>query len=102
MFLKASQTLETSTNFLLGSSRRSSFLDISGSSDELYSEQEMDNYLEYVMSFYKLMKIEQNLMKDIVPNTHQHRVFEIIIRDTMDTIVQDGKVFINGFGSQLF
>jgi hypothetical protein len=31
-------------------------------------------------------------MVGIVPLQHQHQVFEIIIRDAMDLVVQDGEV----------
>lgn len=56
------------------------------------SEQEMENYLVCVVAVHKLMQIEQSLMKDIIASTHQPRVFELIVREAMDTIVQDGEV----------
>lgn len=37
------------------------------------------------------MQIEQILMKDIIIPAHQPRVFELIVREAMDTIVQDGE-----------
>lgn len=52
----------------------------------------MENYLVCVVALHKLMQIEQSLMKGIIAPTHQPRVFELIVRDAMDTIVQDGEV----------
>jgi len=55
-------------------------------------EQEMENYLVCVMALQRLMQSERSLMVGIVPLQHQHQVFEIIIRDAMDMVVQDGEV----------
>lgn len=52
----------------------------------------MDNYLDCVLALHKLMQIEQSLMKGIITPAHQPRVFELIVRDAMDTVVQDGEV----------
>lgn len=38
------------------------------------------------------MQIEQHFMKEIITLTHRPRVFELIVREAMDTIVQDGEV----------
>ncbi|KAK5640808.1 hypothetical protein RI129_009355 [Pyrocoelia pectoralis] len=80
MLLRASQTIEQSTGLALGTRRASTHLD-----------QEMENYLVCVVALHKLMQVEQSLMKGIITPTHQPRVFELIIRDAMDTIVQDGE-----------
>ncbi|CAH0564541.1 unnamed protein product [Brassicogethes aeneus] len=90
MFLKASQTLEHSTGLSLGA-RRASHLDTSGNGEDYDNEQEMENYLVCVIALHKLMQIEQALMKDIITPAHQPRVFELIVREAMDTIVQDGE-----------
>lgn len=52
----------------------------------------MENYLVCVLALHKLMQIEQSLMREIIASAHQPRVFELIVRDAMDTIVQDGEV----------
>lgn len=91
MLLKASQTLEYSTGLTLGG-RRASHLDISYNGEEFDNEQEMENYLICVIALHKLMQIEQQLMKDLIKLTHQPRVFELIVKEAMDTIVQDGEV----------
>lgn len=67
-------------------------LDASYNGEELDSEQEMENYLVCVVALHKLMQLEQSLMKGIITVTHQPRVFEIIVREAMDSIVQDGEV----------
>ncbi|XP_030762961.1 exocyst complex component 7 isoform X2 [Sitophilus oryzae] len=90
MLLKASQTLEHSTGLNLGA-RRASHLDTSYSGEEMDNEQEMENYLICVIALHKLMQIEQYLMKDIITVTHRPRVFELIVREAMDTLVQDGE-----------
>lgn len=54
----------------------------------------MENYLVCVVALHKLMQVEQSLMKGIIAPTHQPRVFELIVRDAMDTVVQDGEVAI--------
>ncbi|CAG9858156.1 unnamed protein product [Phyllotreta striolata] len=66
--------------------------DMSYTGEELDNEQEMDNYLISVMALYRLMQFEQLLMKDIITSAHQPRVFELIVREAMDIIVQDGEV----------
>lgn len=45
-----------------------------------------------VLALHKLMQIEQTLMKGIIAAAHQPRVFELIVREAMDVIVQDGEV----------
>jgi len=54
----------------------------------------MENYLVCVMTLQRLMQSERSLMVGIVPLQHQHQVFEIIIRDAMDVVVQDGEVLL--------
>ncbi|KAG5865613.1 hypothetical protein JTB14_003876 [Gonioctena quinquepunctata] len=90
MFLRASQTLENSTGLSLGT-RRASHLDTSYIGEEVDNEQEMENYLITVIALHRLMQFEQILMKDIITPAHQPRVFELIVREAMDTIVQDGE-----------
>lgn len=93
MLLKASQTLEHSTGLTLGTRRASSHhLDPSYNGEEFDNEQEMENYLVCVIALHKLMQIEQVLIKGIIAPRHQPRVFELIVREAMDTIVQDGEV----------
>ncbi|XP_017778193.1 PREDICTED: exocyst complex component 7 isoform X2 [Nicrophorus vespilloides] len=91
MLLKASQTLEHSTGLTLGGRRSSTHLDPSNATEELDSEQEMDNYLVCVLALHKLMQNEQNLMKGVISINHQAKVFELIVREAMDNIVQDGE-----------
>lgn len=67
-------------------------LDPSYNGEEYDNEQEMENYLICVVALHKLMQIEQSLIKGIIAPTHQPRVFELIVREAMDTIVQDGEV----------
>lgn len=55
------------------------------------NEQEMENYLICVIALHKLMQVEQHLMKDIITATHRPRVFELIVREAMDTLVQEGE-----------
>lgn len=52
----------------------------------------MENYLVCVLALHKLMQVEQTLMKGIIAVAHQPRVFELVVREAMDTIVQDGEV----------
>lgn len=94
MLQKASQTLEQSTGLSLGSRRSSTHLDTSYSGEDVDNEQEMENYLVCVVALHKLMQIEQGIMKGIIAPTHQAMVFELIVRDAMDSIVQEGEVRI--------
>ncbi|XP_057665546.1 exocyst complex component 7 isoform X1 [Diorhabda carinulata] len=94
MFLKASHTLEQSTGLSLGT-RRASHLDTSYTGEELDNEQEMENYLISVIALHRLMQFEQILMKDIITPAHQPRVFELIVREAMDAIVQDGENIVS-------
>ncbi|XP_044759450.1 exocyst complex component 7 [Coccinella septempunctata] len=94
MLLKASQTFEHSTGFNFSGRRSSSHLDTSYNGEEVDNEQEMENYLLCVIALHKLMQVEKDLMKQIIPTTHQPSVFELIVKDAMDTIVQDGESFV--------
>ena len=38
---------------------------------------------------------EQSLMVGIVPHQYQKKIFEIIIRDSIDSVVQEGETIIN-------
>lgn len=60
--------------------------------EDVVDEQEMDNYLVCVMALQRLMQNERSLMAGIIPLQHQHQVFQIVIQEAMDTIVQDGEV----------
>ncbi|XP_069692328.1 exocyst complex component 7 isoform X2 [Periplaneta americana] len=84
----ATQTLEHSTGFTLGTRRSALHLE---SREDIVDEQEMENYLVCVMALQRLMQSERSLMVGIVPLQHQHQVFEIVIRDAMDMVVQDGE-----------
>ncbi|KAJ9587571.1 hypothetical protein L9F63_019002 [Diploptera punctata] len=84
----ATQTLEHSTGFTLGTRRATIHLE---TREDIVDEQEMENYLVCVMALQRLMQSERSLMVGIVPLQHQHHVFEIIIREAMDTVVQDGE-----------
>lgn len=88
MLLKASQTLEHSTGLTLGGRRAT--LHLVEVREDVVDEQEMDNYLVCVMALQRLMQNERCLMAGIIPLQHQHQVFQIIIQEAMDTIVQDG------------
>ncbi|XP_067005979.1 exocyst complex component 7 isoform X2 [Anabrus simplex] len=89
MLLKASQTLEHSTGLTLGP-RRSGLL-LAESREDVVDEQEMENYLVCVMALQKLMQSERMLMVGIVPLDLQPRAFEILIRDALNMVVQDGE-----------
>lgn len=52
----------------------------------------MENYLMTVMAVQKLMQNELSLLSGIIPSQHQHQVFQIIIQEALDAIVQDGEV----------
>lgn len=66
--------------------------DTSYSGEEVDNEQEMYNYLICIIALHKLMQIEQYLMKDIITTNHRPQVFELIVREAMDALVQDGEV----------
>lgn len=52
----------------------------------------MENYLVTVMALQKLIQSERNLMMGIIPLQHQSKIFEMIIKSSMDGIVQEGDV----------
>ncbi|XP_077297926.1 exocyst complex component 7 [Arctopsyche grandis] len=89
MILKASQTLEQSTGLTLGPRRSASHAE--GEDWSGGAEQDMEQYLELVMGLHRLMKAEQMLLVGLVPLAQQHTVFEIIVRDALDLVVQDGE-----------
>lgn len=45
-----------------------------------------------VMAVQKLMQNELTLLSGIIPSQHQHQVFQIIIQEALDVVVQDGEV----------
>ncbi|KAG8235569.1 hypothetical protein J437_LFUL013119 [Ladona fulva] len=51
----------------------------------------MENYLLLVVGLHRLMQMEHSLMAGIIPLAHHHKIFEIITRDALDTVVQDGE-----------
>ncbi|KAL0278361.1 UNVERIFIED_CONTAM: hypothetical protein PYX00_000199 [Menopon gallinae] len=87
MFLKASQTLEHSTGLTLGNRRPTLLLE---PREDFVEEQEMENYLVTVLALQKLIQSERNLMMGIIPLQHQSKIFEMIIKSSMDGIVQEG------------
>lgn len=89
MLLKASQTLEHSTGLTLGARRAT--LHLIETREDVVDEQEMENYLVCVMALQRLMQHERSLMTGIIPLQHHHQVFQIIIQEALDTIVQDGQ-----------
>ncbi|XP_049801364.1 exocyst complex component 7 isoform X1 [Schistocerca nitens] len=88
MLMRASQTIEHSTGLTLGTRRSAIHLE---SREDVVDEQEMENYLVCVVALQRLMQGERALMAGIVPLQHQHQVFEIVIREAMDMVVQDGE-----------
>ncbi|XP_046403378.1 exocyst complex component 7 [Ischnura elegans] len=88
MLLKASQTLEQSTGLTLGSRRSGMLLEVR---EDIVEDQEMENYLLLVVGLHRLMQVEHSLMAGIIPLQHHHKIFEIITRDALDTVVQDGE-----------
>lgn len=117
MILKASQTLGQSTGLSIGPRRSTSHAGILKILYELQdtlvansffifnliegdewsggAEQDMEQYLELVMGLHRLMKAEQMLLVGLVPLAQQHTVFEIIVRDALDLVVQDGEVLFH-------
>lgn len=89
MLLKASQTLEQSTGLTLGARRAT--LHLVEAREDIVDEQEMENYLVCVMALQRLMQHERTLMTGIIPLQHHNQVFQIIIQEALDTIVQDGQ-----------
>ncbi|XP_065208876.1 exocyst complex component 7 [Planococcus citri] len=86
---RVSQTLEYSTGFSLGARR--STIHFGENREDVIDEQEMENYLTIVMAVQKLMQNELSLLSTIIPVQHQHQVFQIIIQDALDAVVQDGE-----------
>ncbi|RZF38575.1 hypothetical protein LSTR_LSTR010908 [Laodelphax striatellus] len=88
LMMKASQTLEQSTGLTLGNRRGVLHLE---NREDVVDEHEMENYLVCVMALQRLMQNERHLMAGIIPLSQQHHVFQKIIQDSMDIIVQDGE-----------
>jgi exocyst complex protein 7 len=58
-------------------------------------EQEMENYLICVMALQKLLQSERALMAGIIPLQNQPKVFETVLREAMDLVVQEGDSIAN-------
>ncbi|XP_034242549.1 exocyst complex component 7 isoform X1 [Thrips palmi] len=89
MFLKASQTLEQSTGLTFGPRRASSHF--AEQREDVVDDVEMENYLVCVMALQRLMQSERVLMAGIIPLSHQPHVFETIVSEAIDSIVQEGE-----------
>ncbi|XP_050536119.1 exocyst complex component 7 isoform X2 [Daktulosphaira vitifoliae] len=87
MLMKASQTIGQSTGLNLGT-RRPNLLE---NKEDVVEEQEMENYLVSVIALQRLMQAELNLMIGIIPIKHHHQVFQIIIQESLSSIVHEGE-----------
>lgn len=60
--------------------------------EDVVDDVEMENYLVCVMALQRLMQSERVLMAGIIPLSHQPHVFETIVAEAIDSIVQEGEV----------
>lgn len=60
--------------------------------EDVVDDVEMENYLVCVMALQRLMQSERMVMAGIIPLSHQPRIFEAIVGEAMDSIVQEGEV----------
>lgn len=60
--------------------------------EDVVDDVEMENYLVCVMAVQRLMQSERGLMAGVIPLAHQPRIFEAIVSESMDSIVQEGEV----------
>ena len=61
-------------------------------SDDGIGEQEVESFCISVSALQQLMSSERILMIGIVPHLYQKKIFEIITRDIVDTVVREGKL----------
>lgn len=89
MLLKASQTIENSTGLTIGG-RRGTVIHLENRED-IVDEQEMEGYLMCVIAVQRLMQAERSLMSQIIPSQYHNSVFQSIVQESVDTIVQNGE-----------
>ena len=89
-FSTLSNRMESATGLSVG--RRSLGAPIA---EEQVGELEVESFCLAVSSLQRLMTSEQVLMVGIIPHQYQRKIFEKIIRDSMDTILADGEGIIS-------
>lgn len=85
--LNFSQTVEQAAGLALGHRRQGSALEVK---DEIL-DVEMDFYQSSVTAVHKLMQSELQLMDGIIPVNHQTQIFERVILQGLDMVVQEGE-----------
>lgn len=91
MFLKASQTLEQSTGFLL--KKNSSYSDnLQAEEHSTDGDQELDKYLVLLLGLQRLLLWERQLLNDIIPTSRHSEVFSRLAQPSIDMVVKDADV----------
>ncbi len=90
-FSHLSTRMESATGLSVG--RRSLGTSVSSSAiaEEATTEWEVEAFCLEVNAIQKLMASEQVAMVGIIPHQYQRRTLEIIVRDSLDTLVNDGE-----------
>ena len=62
--------------------------------EETVTDQEMDSFCLSVSALQRLMTSEQVLMVGIVPHQYQRKIFEIVVRDSIELVLSDGEAIM--------
>ena len=89
----ASQTLESSTSFLLkkNTSHSDNLTAEDFSSD---GDQELDKYLVLLLGLQRLLIWERQLLNDIIPTSKHSEVFSRLAQNSIDMVVKDAEVSV--------
>lgn len=60
--------------------------------EDVVDGHEMEAYLMCVLAVQRLMQAERTLMAQIIPSQNHNSVFQSIVQESVDSIVQNGEV----------
>ncbi|QQP50641.1 Exocyst complex component 7 [Caligus rogercresseyi] len=86
----SSSSLSKKTPNLPGSAGSTPIL----SSGSDLNEMEVEIFSQTISGLQKLMASEQRLMVGIIPHSFQQRIFEIIVRDSLDLVLREGEYIL--------
>ncbi|XP_037035479.1 exocyst complex component 7 [Bradysia coprophila] len=92
MFLKASQTIESSTGFAL---KKNTADNLTPEDYCLDGDQELEKYLVLLLGLQRLLIWERQLLNDIIPASRHTEVFSRLSHSSIDLLVKDAENITN-------
>lgn len=89
-FSNISNKMEAATGLTMTMGRRSLGTPGTIAEEGTLNEAETDAFCLSVSALQKLMTSEQTLMVGIIPGQYQRKIFELVVRDSLDAVLADG------------